>query len=216
MISILLPTYNGEKFLKQSIDSVLSQTFNQFELLIGLNGTTDSSRNIINEFTSDQRVRIFDYEERGKSRTLNKLLFESKYEWIALQDDDDIWLTEKLEKQIKSVDNYDVIGTFINYINESNQITGGPTLHSFHDEIVDLSLSGNNQIANTTSIFKKVDAIEIDGWSDEVDGIEDFDFWLKLIRKNKKFYNIPEILVLHRLHEGSKFNTKKYDLSKIL
>lgn len=216
MISILLATYNGEKYLSQSIESILSQSFKDFELLIGFNGTTDDSKLIPGKY-NDNRIKCFDYgDDKGKSKTLNKLLRESKYDWIAVQDDDDCWVNSKLEKQIPYIDRYDVIGTFIRYIDEEGNMCGFPHLHSYHDEIVELSFIGNNQVANTSAIFKKSDALEIDGWRTDLDGIEDYDFWLRLMRNGKRFINIPEQLVLHRLHSNSNFNTKKYDLSKIL
>jgi glycosyltransferase involved in cell wall biosynthesis len=216
MISILLATYNGEKYIKESIDSIFNQTFDKWELLIGFNGTTDNSKKIVNEY-NDSRIRIFDYgNDKGKAKTLNKLILEAKYDWITIQDDDDIWVENKLEKQIKFIDNYDVIGTMISYIDENLNFKGQPNLSLNHEDITRRSLSGDNQIANTSAIFKKRDALEINGWDTTIDGIEDFDFWLKLMRDKKKFINLPEKLVLHRLHSNSNFNTKKYDINKIL
>jgi glycosyltransferase involved in cell wall biosynthesis len=216
MITILLATYNGEKFISKSIESILNQTFKDFELLIGFNGTTDNSKEIVNQF-NDDRIRIFDYgDEKGKSKTLNKLIQESKYEWIAIQDDDDIWINTKLEKQLNYIESCDVIGTFINYINSDDNIIGSPSLSTHNEDIKKNSFSGGNQVANTSSIFRKSDALEIGGWREGLDGIEDYDFWLRLMRNNKTFFNIPETLVLHRLHSNSNFNTKQYDLTKIL
>ncbi len=216
MISILLATYNGEKYLQLAIESVLNQTFDKFELLIGFNGTTDNSKQIPSIF-NDPRIKIFDYgNEKGKSKTLNKLLKESKFDWLAIQDDDDYWVKTKLEKQINYMENYDVIGTFINYINDKGEIIGEPKLYLNDNEIKFLSLRGDNQIANSSAIFKRQDALEIGGWNDGLDGIEDYDFWLRLMRNDKKFINVPDKLVLHRLHSNSNFNTKKHDLSKIL
>jgi glycosyltransferase involved in cell wall biosynthesis len=216
MISILLATYNGEKFIYDSIKSVLNQTYHNFELLIGFNGTTDNSKNIVSSF-NDDRIKIFDFgEDRGKAKTLNKLLNLTNHEWIAIQDDDDIWLDKKLERQIQFINQYDIIGTFIEYINSEGFSVGGPKLKISDDLIKLFSFTGNNQIANTSAIFKKNDALSIGGWDETLDGIEDFDFWLKLMRLNKKFINISEILVRHRIHNDSNFNTKKYDLSKIL
>lgn len=215
MISIILATYNGEKYIDLAIESVLNQSFKDFELLIGFNGTTDGSKYIPSRY-NDSRIRIFDYDDKGKSKTLNKLLNECKYDWVSIQDDDDIWLNTKLEKQIEYIDKYDVIGTFISYIDKDGHVIGNPQLHSRHDEIKSLSMCGVNQVANTSAIFKKSDALDIGGWRDDLDGIEDYDFWLRLMRRDKNFINIPEQLVLHRLHSNSNFNTKKYDLSKIL
>jgi glycosyltransferase involved in cell wall biosynthesis len=216
MISILLATYNGEKFIKASIDSILNQTFTEWELLIGFNGTTDNSEKIVREY-NDSRIRIFDYgNDKGKAKTLNKLILEAKYDWIAIQDDDDVWIENKLEKQIKFIKDYDIIGTTISYIDENLNFKGGPSLSTNHEDIVKRSLSGDNQIANTSAIFKKIDALEINGWDTSIDGIEDFDFWLRLIKNNKKTVNLSEKLVLHRIHSNSNFNNKKYDISKIL
>ena len=216
MISILLPVYNGEKFIKESIDSLMNQTFTEWELLIGFNGTKDNTKKIVNEY-NDQRIKIFDYgNSTGKGKTLNKLLYETKHQWIALQDDDDYWSKDKLEKQIKFINNYDVIGTMIIYIDEFGNYIGEPNLSTSQNEIIQKSLSGDNQIANTSAIFKKEKAIEINGWNETIDGIEDFDFWIRMIRNNSKIINLDFVGVKHRLHSNSNFNTKKYDLNQIL
>lgn len=216
MISILLATSNGHEFIEESIDSILSQTFNQFELLIGLNGENEITKNILKNY-DDDRIRIFDYgNDKGKSKTLNKLLQVSRYDWLGIQDDDDIWLPQKLEKQIEFTEHFDVIGGLINYISETGKILGKPNLSINHDEIKSKSLSGDNNLANTSVIFKKECAFEVNGWATDLDGIEDFDFWLKLIRNNKKIINVNEVLVLHRLHSKSNFNTKKHDINSIL
>jgi len=216
MISILLATYNGEKYIKKSVDSILNQTFENFELLVGFNGTIDNSKQILNSY-NDPRIKIFDYfDDKGKAKTLNKLLKKVNSEWICLQDDDDVWMKNKLEKQINFLKDHDVVGSYIKYIDEYNNIIGEPKLYSSDEDIKYYSLNGINQIANTTAIFKKTDAIEVNGWDENLDGIEDYDFWLKLIKKNKKFINIQEYMVFHRIHSNSNFNTKKYNLTKIL
>jgi glycosyltransferase involved in cell wall biosynthesis len=216
MISILLPIYNGERFLRESIQSVLNQTFTEFELLVGFNGTVDGSKDIVNSF-SDSRIRVFDYgDDVGKGKTLNKLITEAKYDWIALQDDDDVWLETKLETQIQYFPNTDVVGTFIKYINETGEVIGNPNLSHYHETICKLSLTEDNQIANSSSVFKKSKALSIGGWREDIDGIEDFDFWLRLIRGGSLFTNVPQYLVHHRLHPKSNFNTKTQNLDRIL
>ena len=116
MISILLAVYNGEKYINESIDSILNQSFTEWELLIGFNGTTDNSKEIVSNY-NDSRIKIFDYlDDKGKSITLNKLLKEAKYDWCAIQDDDDVWIQDKLENQMKYINDYDIIGTLINYL----------------------------------------------------------------------------------------------------
>lgn len=216
MFSILLATYNGEKYIRESIDSILNQNFPYWELLIGFNGTTDNTKNIVSEY-KDFRIKTFDYgNDKGKAKTLNKLLTEAKYEWIAIQDDDDIWRCNKLQKQAAYANIYDIIGSFIHYIDEYGEITFDLNLAIEDERIKQLSLSGNNQIANTSAVLKKSIALDANGWREDIDGIEDFDFWLRLMRKQKQFFNIPEYLVMHRVYKQSNFNNKIYNLESIL
>jgi glycosyltransferase involved in cell wall biosynthesis len=216
MISILLPIYNGERFLRESIQSVLNQTFTEFELLIGFNGTVDSSKDIVNSF-DDARIRVFDYgDDVGKAKTLNKLITEATYDWIALQDDDDVWLDVKLEVQTKFVHQFDVIGSHIKYIDEEGKVIGDMAFSENHNNIYHRCMSGDNQIANSSTVFKKSKVIEVGGWREDIDGIEDFDFWLRLIRNGCTFFNVSQYLVKHRIHKNSNFNTKKHDLTKII
>lgn len=216
MISILLATYNGEKYIKKSIDSIINQTYTDWELLIGFNGTTDGSKEIVAQY-DDSRIKVFDYgDDKGKSKTLNKLMKEVSGDWMAIQDDDDIWLPKKLERQFANSDRFDVIGTQIIYINENDDSIGNPILSKDNESIKEKSLNGDNQIANSSAIFKRVCAEEVGGWSETLDGIEDFDFWLKIMRKGYGFINISSTEVFHRLHNKSNFNTKQFDINKIL
>lgn len=216
MISILLATYNGERYIESSIQSVVNQTFTDWELLVGFNGTTDNSKDIVSSF-KDDRIKIFDYKnDKGKAKTLNKLIHHCSYDFCAIQDDDDLWHKNKLEEQINYFDKFDVIGSFITYINEDNEPCGQPNLSMEHQKIKHRSLSGDNQTANSSAVFRKQDALEIGGWDESLDGIEDFDFWIKLLKKGCLFHNIPSSFVFHRIHSESNFNTKQHDLSKIL
>jgi glycosyltransferase involved in cell wall biosynthesis len=208
MISILLPIYNGERFLKKTIDSVLNQTFKNYELLIGFNGTADSSISIVDSY-NDDRIRVFNYgNDTGKAKTLNKLLKISNYDLIALQDDDDIWINNKLETQIKYINDYDVVGTQMLYIDEyDNIISGNPILQTQDNMIKNLTLRGNNQIANSSTLIKKNSLIDCGGWDESLTALEDFDLWIRMIIKGKKIMNINEYLFLHRKHKYSNFNT---------
>ena len=217
MISILLAVYNGEKYVEESIKSIINQTYKDWECIVAFNGTIDSSKEIINKYTGDTRIRVIDFgQDKGKAKTLNKILPLCKYDWVAIQDDDDVWLSKKLEQQIKFINEFDVIGTNCQYIDKDGNFAGMPTISPDHETIVSKSLNGENQIINTSAIFKKTHALRVEGWDESIDGIEDYDFWLKLIKHNRKFINILKPLVLHRLHSNSSFNTKQYDLVSLL
>jgi len=217
-VSILLATYNGEKFIKKSIDSVLSQTFKKFELLIGFNGTTDDSKDIVNSY-NDERIRVFDYgDDKGKSKTLNKLLKEARADWLAIQDDDDMWMGNKLEEQILFCKDFDIIGSQIRYVDENDALTGTIlSLAKDHNDILFRALNGDNHIANTSAVFKKDKTVQVGGWDESIIGVEDFDFWLKMIKvADCKVTNLDNILVHHRVHSNSNFNTKVWNVDEIL
>ena len=215
MISVLLATYNDEKYIKSAIESVLSQTYADFEFLIGFNGTIDKSKEIASSFV-DGRIKIFDYGmEKGKSKTLNRLLKESSGSHVAIQDGDDVWMKRKLEFQVKHLNEYDVVGTYINYINSFDDITGAPILVSSHEDILSKFSVSDNNIANTSAIVCKKKLQQVGAWNETITGIEDFDLWIKLMNAGCKFYNVPKVLVWHRLHSESNFNTKTWDFNNI-
>ena len=89
-LSVLLTAYNGERYLREAMASVLAQTFKDFELLVGLNGCTDGSEKVAREFESDKRVKVSVFDRKGRVITLNRLLLESTSELVAIQDADDI------------------------------------------------------------------------------------------------------------------------------
>ncbi len=112
MITILLPVYNDEEFIEYTIKSILEQEFKNFKCIIAFNGTVDSSKEIAESLIgSDDRFTLIDYgNDKGKAKTLNKLLKIVDTEYISLIDGDDIWESDKLTEQIQLCKNFDVIG----------------------------------------------------------------------------------------------------------
>lgn len=211
MVTILLPVYNDEAFIEYTIKSILAQDFKDYKCIIAFNGTIDSSREITKSLVGeDNRFRIMDYgNDRGKSKTLNKLLPIVDTEYISLIDGDDTWENNKLQEQINICKNFDIIGTLTYYIDTSNNKINKLYLDQDDKEIKNGFIAGHNQIVNSSSFFKTIDALEIDGWDENVEGLEDFDFWIRLYKNGKTFHNIQKFLVSHRIHGGSNFNAKQ-------
>jgi glycosyltransferase involved in cell wall biosynthesis len=211
MVTILLPVYNDESFIEYTIKSILDQEFKNYKCVIAFNGTIDSSREITKSLIdTDHRFSIIDYgNDKGKAKTLNKLLKIIDTEYISLIDGDDVWEINKLSEQISICENFDVIGTLAYYIDINNNKTNTLYLDQNNIDIISGFNIGHNQIVNSSALFRTSDAREIDGWDESVEGMEDFDFWIRLSKKNKKFHNIQKFLVSHRIHNGSNFNSKK-------
>jgi glycosyltransferase involved in cell wall biosynthesis len=215
MVTILLPVYNDEEFIEYTIKSILEQDFKDYKCLIGFNGTLDSSKEIAEKLVSrDERFNIIDYgEDKGKSKTLNKLISIVDTKYISLIDGDDIWHNDKLSSQIKISENFDVIGTLAYYIDRHNVRINQLSLDENDNEIKNGFLLGHNQIINSSAFLRTEDALEIGGWDNTVEGLEDFDFWIRLFKEGKTFYNIQRHLVSHRIHSQSNFNSKKLPFS---
>jgi glycosyltransferase involved in cell wall biosynthesis len=202
MISILIPIYNGIEFINDSVSSILNQTYDKWELLIGINGHSENSEvyKIAKNYEGkSDKIRVFDfYKIKGKSNTLNEMKKLCNFNYIALLDVDDIWHPQKLEIQAQLLNKYDVIGSNCIWIGDRPGIV--PQIPTGDISNFDFSLV--NPIINSSSIIKK----ELCYWNEN--GIEDYDLWLRLRGENKKFFNFKEILVEHRIHSSSAFNSK--------
>lgn len=209
MITILMPIYNGIEFIDESVGSIISQTYTNWQLIIGINGHPKDSVVFkrAKEFersyqkTENQKIKVLDLHEiKGKSSALNEMmdhvLSESPY--IALLDVDDIWETRKLETQLPFLYKYDVIGTKCIYIGRLAGIV--PNIPTENFSTVDFFTA--NPLINSSTLIRK----QLCFWNPSWDGVEDYDLWLRLRKNDAMFYNCPDILVKHRIHQESAFN----------
>lgn len=226
-VYVFLAVRNGEKYIKQAIQSVLNQTYRNFHLVVIVNGSSDNTYSICQRLKANNMV-LAQYEFYGKARVLNfgieYILYRDRnLKWVAIQDADDIWHPTKLEEQMKYAAAYDVIGTDCNYIDASGSIIDiNPRPKPYlHEKIVEDAFSGHNPITNCSVLFNYKTVAGISGMFDlydpNLDGIEDYDLWLRMMRySNAKFINIPQKLVDHSIHPESHFNTKKFDIQALI
>lgn len=202
MISILIPIYNGIEFIEESVSSVLRQTYDKWELIIGVNGHPQDSAvyKIAKEYEKrSNKIRVLDlFQIRGKSNALNEMVKQCSYDYIALLDVDDIWHDQKLEVQSGGLNQYDVIGSKCVWFGERNNVV--PSIPV--GDISHLDFSSVNPIINSSSIIRR----SLCHWNEN--GIEDYDMWLRLRAQRKRFFNCAQVLVKHRIHVASAFNAK--------
>ena len=202
-----MPIYNGIEFIEESVSSILRQNYDQWELLIGINGHPQNSNiyKTAKEYEKKSgKIRVFDfYEIKGKSNTLNVMIRFCNYNYVALLDVDDIWHDEKLNVQSQLLNHYDVIGSNCVWFGDRAGIV--PPIPV--GDISKYDFSSVNPIINSSSIIRK----ELCYWNSNWDGIEDYDLWIRLRKQNKKFFNCKAILVKHRIHNTSAFNAKGND-----
>ena len=206
MISILMPIYNGIEFIEESVSSVLKQTFIEWELIIGINGHSPNSETykIAKSYEAkSNKIRVYDLIDiRGKSNALNHMLQYCNHDYIAILDVDDIWMDNKLQTQFIYCFVYDVIGSQCVYFGSMDGISPRIPLNDISH--IDFSLC--NPIINSSVIMRK----EFCYWNSANDGVEDYELWLALRKQGKRFYNCSDILVKHRIHQTSAFNTQNH------
>ena len=201
MISILMPIYNGIEFIDESVSSIMQQTYTEWELIIGINGHPPNSEVYQKSVKyANEKIHVYDLHElKGKSNSLNKMLEFCKYNWVSLLDVDDKWLPEKLERQVPFMMTYDVVGTNCQYFGDLNCCPQIPL-----GNISELNFKQVNPVINSSCLIKK----DLCYWDANHDGVEDYDLWLKLWSQKKTFYNVYDILVLHRIYRSSAFNAQ--------
>lgn len=212
MISVVMPVYNGEKYLRECIDSVLAQTFTNFEFIIVDDGSTDNTENIIKSYTDDRIVYI-KKEHDGISEALNLGIRRSIGLYIARMDADDMMYPNRLEVQYKFMiehPKYDMITAGFEWGN------GKLEKEYFSYNEADILLAwfkgGNNPIAHPTVMFKASSLKKLPFIYEKLyDGIEDFKLWHTMLSHGLKIHNIPTIVNYYRQHsEQSSTNLDKY------
>ena len=212
MISVLIPVYNGIEYINESVTSVLDQSYDNWELIIGVNGhqANSSVYQIAKDYQElDERIKVYDMHTiKGKSNALNEMVKYSNYNYVAILDVDDVWHEEKLEKQVAYLNDYDVVGTQCVYFGDLENVK--PEI-PFGD-ISTVDFAKVNPVINSSSIIRK----DLCYWNGEYDSVEDYDLWLRLRKQNKKFFNIDEVLVKHRIHQQSAFNSSEVQQGRLM
>ncbi|WP_290698658.1 glycosyltransferase family 2 protein [Lacinutrix sp.] len=213
-LTVIMPVYNGEKFLAESIDSVLSQTFSNFRLLILNDNSQDQTAKILEDYKQrDSRIIIVTKSKNvGPANLRNEGIVLTETEYIALLDADDIALPTRFEKQISFLKNnpdYGVCGTWFTFFGDKENKT---IKHEETHDRMKIQMLNNCCIGNPTVLFKKSHLGEL-RFENEYVPAEDYGLWSQLIAKTK-FYNIPESLLKYRWHPNNISQTKAENLKK--
>jgi glycosyltransferase involved in cell wall biosynthesis len=220
IISIILPTYNGGKYIRRAIDSIISQSFNSWELLVIDDGSSDDTESFIKEYIKINSKIIYIKNEvnLGIQKTLNKGLREAKGEYIARIDDDDEWIDkDKLKKQVLFLDDnfdYVLVGTGVVVIDENNNELFRYLLPEKNEDIRNKIL-GKNCFIHSSVMFKKDIVLKVGGYdeSQNTRHVEDYDLWLRMGILGK-FANLPIYAVNFTQREGSLSSKNKIEQFK--
>jgi teichuronic acid biosynthesis glycosyltransferase TuaG len=223
LVSIIMPAYNAEKYIAASIESVLAQTYSDWELIVVDDGSTDSTATVVQEFaTSDPRVR-YNFQENGRlGKARNTGITNSTGRLIAFLDSDDLWLPTKLEVQTRAMaeNNADVVYSKSYVFSDENIDDETQTLTSsagkFSGPDFFDSLIRYPQIPVLTVLFKRsaLDRVGLFEEGKAYHGCEDYDLWLRLARAGLVFYGMPDILARYRRH-GTAMTAMRSNMFKL-
>ncbi len=199
-ITVLMSIYNGEKNLYRSIDSILNQTFTDFEFLIIDDGSTDRTLEILQNY-NDPRIKVIANEKNiGLTKSLNKGIKIAKGKYIARQDSGDISCSERLAKQYYFLENnkeYGLVGSWTEVIDGNNNHIQYWKQES-EPELIFYILSFRNCLTHTSVMFDREFVGEIGGYNEKYERSQDYELWYRISRK-KKIYVIQEYLVKWRM-----------------
>ena len=204
-ISVMMPAYNSEKYIGEAIESILNQTFTDFEFIIVNDGSTDNTAKIIKEYADkDKRIKFINHSEnKGFIGCLNECLGVASGEYIAKMDSDDISLPERLEKQVKYLNEHPNVG-MVGCAYRAFDKADFECVHPAHVGIFDLMKA----CVTTIVLFRKsiIDRFNL-RFDPNFYCAEDYDFYSKFIRY-AEIHNLQEVLYLYRWH-GENTSIKK-------
>jgi glycosyltransferase involved in cell wall biosynthesis len=203
-VTVLMPVRNAEKYIAEAIRSVLEQTFTDFEFLILNDGSTDNTVNLIQQF-SDLRIKLIEQPGQGIAIALNKGLYEAKGRYIARFDADDICFPERLEKQVKFLDDntdYVLTGCDAEYISENGEHLFDFSCTGHSNEEIMKRLYMNCPFIHSGVMYRKEMVMKAGGYSPDAHNFEDYLLWIQLA-KYGRYYNLPEQLIKVRFNPQS-------------
>jgi len=204
-ISVVMPVYNGEKFVSKAVESILNQTLKGFEFIIIDNKSTDNSVKIIKSF-NDSRIKLIQNKKNvGIASSLNKGIKYSKGQYIARMDADDISYPNRLEEQLSFLEKnpgVSVLGTYASLFNEKGRTWGNlrtPVVPSLKDWL------WGSMVIHASVMMKKQDVQHVGGYDPKTYRVEDYDLWLRMIIKGYVIHTLPKELY------GIQWDLSNYD-----
>ncbi len=207
VISVIMPVYNADRYVAKAVESILAQTFTDFEFLIIDDGSSDRSRSILQHYAArDPRIRLISRPNTGYVVALNEMLAKATGKYIARMDADDIALPERFAKQVAFLEanpEFVCVGGAYQVIDDCDRLL----LHHLSmptedEENQRLSLGGHTTICHPCAMFRRAAIAQVGDYDPDLMPTEDLDLWLRLGEVGK-LANLDEPVLKYRFHNGS-------------
>jgi glycosyltransferase involved in cell wall biosynthesis len=203
-ISVVIPAYNCAKTIKQTRDSVLSQTYTDLELIVINDGSTDATLNIVSQI-KDSRIKLFSYPNAGGNVSRNRGINHAVGEFISFLDADDIWTPDKLATQLQTLQENPttkVAYSWTDYIDENGKFVSSGTHISLNGNLYEQLLVKNFLENGSNPLICKDALLAVGGFDESLVAGQDWDMWLRLAREFN-FVAVPKVQILYRISANS-------------
>lgn len=205
--SVIIATYNRAEYLRECLDSLVSQTYKNFEAIIVDDGSTDNTKDVVNEFEHLLKIKYIKIPNSGyPAKPRNIAAENAAANWLCFLDSDDKWTKDKLQTCVSLINNNDVIYHKLKYFGKGKPFYRNviPSRQVLPPVFADLMTMGNS-IPLSGSMVRKNIFLKVNKFDEDIAiaALEDYDLWLKISRITEKFFFIPKILGLYRMHSNS-------------
>src|ERR1035437_7896759 len=200
-VTVLMTAYNCSGYIQTSINSILKQSYGNFELLIIDDGSEDNSEAIIRSLNSE-KIRYVRLKHIGRSAALNYGLKEAKFDWVALMDADDIAVPARLEKEVRLINKSSKDIIFSDSVFFKNKKIQFLNMINTEKEDLNRKIELRGHICNSSVIYNRNFIMENGGYNENLDYSEDHELWIRLLNKGN-FVHLNEFLLFMRIRENS-------------
>jgi glycosyltransferase involved in cell wall biosynthesis len=204
-----MPAYNAGAFLNQAIESVLAQTWRDFELIVVNDGSTDDTREIAERYAAqDARVKVYTQANAGTAPALNRGIELAQGEWVFLMHADDLMRPNRLERQLAFIAQHpelSVASSLVRHIDSKNRVIGKDNSKLTTYEAIDKLVTANELIGfnHPAVALRKSAVLAVGGYRQPFWPAEDLDLWNRLVEKGYRVLVQPEFLLDYRMHGNS-------------
>ena len=203
-VSVIIPTYRHRDYVRETLKSVFAQTFTDYEVIVVNDGSPDDTGEVLAPLVEAARIRYFEQSNQGQAVARNRGLAAARGEFLAFLDDDDLWPTDKLERQVRLLREHS--GVVVAY-GQVEIIGGGaqsryPRLDAPSGEVFDSFVRAGWIRSPGQALIRRTALERIGGFDPDIWGTDDWDLWLRLSRTGEFVYD-PALALMYRSHEGN-------------
>jgi GT2 family glycosyltransferase len=209
LLTVAMPVFNNERFLAAAIESVLGQSYRDFEFLVCDDGSSDGSLDIARRYAqADNRIRVLAHPNVGICNTMNDAIANGRGEWIACMHGDDVMLPQRLERQIAFVQknpDVDLTSCLVHWIDDRDRVVGYSRCHLTSREAVKRVMADDGVLAfpHPGAMFRKLAVQAVGGYRTQAFPTEDVDLWNRIADGGYGVLVQPEVLLRYRVHSNT-------------